>query len=126
MLRELTHVQQKPGEPRRRWFFSHDLDLVVWVGDDDQPLGFQLAYDKYRREHSITWDLAQGYRHYVVDEGNPIAGKAQTPLLWADGPFDGGRLIDRFRALAGDVPIDLTEFVIARLAEHATREPAHV
>lgn len=125
MLRELTHVQQKPGEPRRRWFFSHDLDLVVWVDADDRPIGFQLAYDKDRGEHSITWDDERGFRHFVVDEGNPLAGRAQTPLLWANGPFEPARVTHRFRALAGGVPSHLADFVIARLAEHPDREIAH-
>ena len=57
-LRELPRVRQVAGEPRRRWFHGHEMDLVVWEGEDGAPLGFQLAYDKHRDEHSITWRAA--------------------------------------------------------------------
>lgn len=45
MLRELANVRQVAGEPRRRWFFCHEIDLVLF--EDEQGIcAFQLAYDK--------------------------------------------------------------------------------
>ena len=60
-LRELPRVRQVAGEPRRRWFHGHEMDLVVWEGEDGAPLGFQLAYDKHRDGHSITWRAGHGF-----------------------------------------------------------------
>ena len=60
VLRELPRVQQVPGEPRRRWFHGHEMDLVVWEGADGAPIGFQLAYDKHRNEHSIESRAGRG------------------------------------------------------------------
>lgn len=117
MLRELRNVQQVSGEAKRRWFFCHDLDLVVWQDDSGAISGFQLAYDKHKGEHSISWRRDRGYSHYVVDDGEPMAGVNDTPFLYADGPFRRDRVLDQFLALASDVPADIVGFVAARLRE---------
>jgi len=42
MLRELSHVRQAFEEPRRRWFADDYFDLIVWVGNRSEYIGFQL------------------------------------------------------------------------------------
>jgi hypothetical protein len=118
MLKELPSNKQVPGEGKRRWFFCHDLDLVVWFDDTDHPVAFQLAYDKYRNERSITWDAEKGYRHYAVDEGNPFPGKTQTPLLYEDGSFSAGRVIDSFKSLSAEMPPEIATFVLHKLSDY--------
>ena len=115
MLRELPSRKPGIGEPKRRWFFCHDLDLVVWLDNDENPVAFQLAYDKDRNEHSISWRAEKGFQHFKVDDGNPFAGKTQTPLLHANGVFHPGPLIDQFKSLSGEMPAPLASFVIAKL-----------
>ena len=48
MLLEIRNVDQVPGEPRRRWFFSHEQDLLIWFVEGGKPVAFQLSYGKYR------------------------------------------------------------------------------
>ena len=55
-LVEIIHVRQVPGDPRRRWFSSDDMDLIVWYDDSDAPIGFQLCYDKLRSERALRWE----------------------------------------------------------------------
>lgn len=117
MLRELRNVQQVPGEPRRRWFFCQDLDLVAWEDEDGSILGFQLAYDKHRNEHSISWRRDRGFSHYVVDDGEQMAGVNDTPFLHANGLFKRDRVLDLFLSLSPEVPGDIVAFVTARLRE---------
>jgi hypothetical protein len=81
-LRELPRVQQVPGEPRRRWFHGHEMDLVVWEDAEGALLGFQLAYDKHRNEHSIEWRAGRGFAHYQVDDGEAVALSKETPFLY--------------------------------------------
>lgn len=114
MLRELPNVMQVPGEPRRRWFFCDELDLVVWI-EDGTIRAFQLAYDKHRNEHSLEWDRQRGFTHYVVDDGEPFAGIDSTPMLYANGPFDGARVRDRFLEKAAGVPDEIAAFVERKL-----------
>jgi hypothetical protein len=115
VLRELPSTKQVVGEKNRRWYFSHELDLVVWFEDSGKPCGFQLAYDKYRGEHSISWHEDKGYRHYVVDEGNPLAGYPETPFLYANGPFNNARIQKLFESLSLELPPLVARFVNEKL-----------
>ncbi len=117
MLRELPTVNQVPGEPRRRWFFCHDIDLVTFE-DDEGICGFQLAYDKYRGEHSIIWSVENGFKHFAVDDGEPFASAPQTPFLYANGAFQRDRVVDLFRSLASALPPTISSFVEAKLLEY--------
>ncbi len=117
MLRELPKRSQPNGEPERRWFFSHEMDLIVWVGPDGLPTAFQLAYDKYRGEHLVSWSATKGLIHYAVDDGEQAWGMGQTPLLHANGAINPESLLASFRAEAINVPTVLREFVEARLRQ---------
>jgi hypothetical protein len=115
MLRELKNVQQVQGEPKRRWFYGHDLDLVVWEDEAGHCVSFQLAYDKQRGEHSIAWTAQHGYSHYVVDDGEPHALANRAPLLYADGVFERDRVLETFLAQARHLPAAITAFVADKL-----------
>lgn len=115
MLREIRDVQQVPGEKRRRWFFSHEADLLVWFGEDDVPVAFQLAYGKYHDEHAIRWKAGKGFAHYRVDTG--VYGR-ELPLLEPDGPFPAAKIIGDFRKLAVEIPPEIADFVCECLRGH--------
>ena len=88
MLTELTHVSQRQGEPKRRWFQSPDEDLIVWYAQDGSILGFQLCYDIRRGERALTWLSGRGYSHERVDDGEVVGlGHKRTPVLVPDGAF---------------------------------------
>jgi len=118
ILREVRNVQQVPGEPRRRWFFSHKQDLIVWFGEDAKPVAFQLSYGKYRDEHAIRWKAGRGFVHHRVDDGEITGMVKQAAILVADGAFEAAQVLKRFLELSGEMPRDLVEFVSARLREH--------
>ena len=120
-LRELPRVRQVAGEPRRRWFHGHEMDLVVWEGEDGAPLGFQLAYDKHRDEHSITWRAGHGFTLYQVDDGEATALSNKTPFLYLDGAFQRDRVLADFLAAADALPPGIARFVAARLREFEGR-----
>ncbi len=117
MLRELPKKSHVPDQPQRRWFFSQQMDLIVWVGSDGQPTAFQLAYDKYRGEHLVSWSVVKGIKHYVVDDGESGSGSKQTPLLHANGAINGLKVLAGFRAEAIEIPAVIRDFVEARLQE---------
>lgn len=123
LLREVTHVRQVPGEPRRRWFSSDALDLVVWLGDDEAIVGFQLCYDKLRAERALTW-WAHGHRlqHMAVDDGEPGGMRHKSsPVLVPDGVLDAPTLLAEFRAAAGELPPAIVAAVVAQLGDIAPR-----
>lgn len=118
MLREIRNTQQVPGELPRRWFFSEEQDLLVWIGADGKPAAFQLAYGKYRDEHAIRWKTGKGFSHHRVDDGEKGGTGKEAALLHPDGTFEAKRVVDQFLALSKKMPSDLVEFVTARLREH--------
>ena len=111
-LRELRDTRQVEGEPRRRWFSSPDLDLIVWLDERDELVGFQLCYDKLRGERALTWRAGRGYDHMGVDDGESGPGQYKsTPILVADGFFDRPRVAGIFLASSESVPQRIRETV---------------
>ena len=117
MLRELRNARQVAGERKRRWFLCNEIDLVVWEEDSEVISAFQLAYDKHRDEHCISWKKDEGFVHYVVYDGEPFPGVNNTPLLYADGAFECNRVLARFLDLASEVPLNIVTFVESKLRE---------
>lgn len=119
MLRELPDTRQIAGEPRRRWFFSSELDLIVWLDDQDEPIGFQLCYDKYRGERALTWHKDRGYDHAAIDDGENVPSQYKsTPILVADGLFERDRVKAAFLAASAEVPETIRRFVADALARY--------
>ena len=123
MLRELLPTRQIPGEPRRRWFNSPRCDLIVWLQDDDVPLGFQLCYDKDEVEHALTWIRNRGFNHMRVETHRRSAYgeglQKGTPLLVSDGVFDARRLLEIFNDEGRQVPPEFAALVSEKLKELA-------
>lgn len=111
-LRELPDTRQVPGEPRRRWFHSPDLDLIVWLEEGDRPIGFQLCYDKARHERALTWREGRGYDHSAVDSGERgDSVYKSTPILVADGLFSTDRVLAEFLEASAAIPEDIRNYV---------------
>jgi hypothetical protein len=113
MLNEVPNTRQIEGESRRRWFFSQEQDLYVWQDDDGQITAFQLCYAKSQDEHAVYWRSDSGYAHLQVDSKRRNA----TPLLVADGYLDKEAVLVHFREVSINLPVDVREFVIDRIAK---------
>jgi hypothetical protein len=88
-------------------------------------MSFQLSYDKGRRERALTWTPDRGFLHTGVDDGESEVGLRHkaTPLLVADGYFDGNRVLETFRELGLNLPPEVIGFVAKKLKEHPNYEP---
>ncbi len=116
-MREVRDCRQVPGEPRRRWFSSGEMDLIVWCDEQGAPVGFQLCYDLGREERALTWKPETGYTHDFVDDGEsgaPTAYKG-SPILVPDGAIDFARLQKLFAQANATVPPEIVAFVNAGL-----------
>ena len=119
MLREIANVRQVEGEPRRRWFQDEQLDLVVWEDPVQGVIGFQLAYDKQRDEHALTWMGGLGFSHERVDNGEGRPGRYKgTPILVSDGTFNMEDLAPDFLALSEGLDRALRDFIYKKLLEY--------
>ena len=125
-LIEIIHVRQVPGDPRRRWFSSDDMDLIVWYDDSDAPIGFELCYDKLRSERALRWEPELGYRHTAIDNGesNITPRYKATPILVADGHFDARLVADIFTASSRHISADIAQFVSLKLRLFSSFEKA--
>jgi hypothetical protein len=119
-LAEVSGVLQIPDQPRRRWFWSRALDLIVWLNRNGSPLGFQLCYDKHGAERVLTWTPQRGYSHMAVDDGEAEAGLRYkgTPILVADGEFDAARVLQAFQVEGSNIPREIAAFVTEKLEGH--------
>ena len=43
-----------PGKSSRKWFSDDYFDLIVWIDLNGAVSGFQLRYDKYKKERTLT------------------------------------------------------------------------
>lgn len=116
MLRELSHIRQALGEPRRRWFADDYFDLIVWVGNGGECIGFQLCYDKSGDEHALTWHQENGFRHHRVDSGELQRPYKATPILVADGVVDGANLACLFKERSRKMDQQVAGFVLGKIA----------
>jgi hypothetical protein len=65
MLREAPS-KERAADGNRRWFADDFFELMVWYDERSNAEGFQLCYDRGRRERALTWTKANGLRHDVV------------------------------------------------------------
>lgn len=116
MLSEITYVKHIDGEPRRRWFADDHFDLIVWLGDDDAIVGFQLCYDKGKDQRAFTWKAPNATRHDRVDDGESEPGRYKsTPILLPDGAFDVVRVREDFRKASGEIDPLIASLVMEKM-----------
>ena len=121
ILREIT-AKQRRGEHRRRWFYSRDFELIVWIDDDGCVAEFQLAYDKTAVPHALTWKFPDNFEHTGIDTGetHPLKPKG-SPILVADGVFEPDRIAKAFRIASVEIPREFAELVEAKVREFAAQ-----
>lgn len=118
MLREIPHVRQIPGKPRRRWFSGSVFDLILWQDEGGDVLGFQLTYGKPVAERALTWRAGQGLHHAGVDDGEGRVGRHKSaPLLVADGSFDAAEVMEDFHRASREIDPTVVDFVLTVLRE---------
>ncbi len=121
MLTEIRNARQVEGEGFRRWFMDEYFDLIVWYDDEKSLIGFQLCYDKQRRERALTWTRDHGFQHNRIDAGETPGHSKMTPIIVADGAFSRDNVADRFREASGGIEPGLARFVHETLLQHTPR-----
>jgi hypothetical protein len=118
-MQEQNNVRQIPGESKRRWFYSDDFDLIVWVSETNAPIGFELCYDKQRNQRSIAWNEANGFRHMTVDDGEQRSGRYKaSPILVAGGTFEAHNLYKSLLKVSPMLPKDIAMYVLQMMKRH--------
>jgi len=119
MLKEYTHVRQIQGESKRRWFSDQYFDLIVWFGEQDEIVGFQLCYDITRTHRALTWQQNKGFTHHKIDDGENRPGKVKaSPILVPDGLFDAERIARRFQEASSNMEPRIVNFIYKKLQQY--------
>jgi hypothetical protein len=119
MLKEAEYVRQFPGEPKCRWFTDDFFDLILWVDESENPVGFQLCYDRRGDSRAITWHKEKGYSHHGVDEGeNGALQPKATPILVQDGIFDTTAIYQAFSKAGAGIDQKITKFILERIKNY--------
>lgn len=120
MLCEIRNVKQYGGEPQRRWFVDDYFDLIVWLGEGKEIIGFQLCYDKLKNQHALTWHKHSGYIHNRVDDGEHKPGKYKaTPVLVTDGRFEAEAVAEIFKRESKTMNKELARFIYQKLRKYS-------
>jgi len=126
-MQELAQVRQIKGDPKRRWFYSDDFDLIIWLHQDGSIAGFELCYNKKQAERSLVWRLAGGFTHMAVDDGEAHSGKyKRTPILVPDGYFDAKQVHAAFAKECASLPEEVAAHVLQSIAQHPSYGAARV
>ncbi len=118
MLSEIRNARQVEGEGFRRWFMDDYFDLIVWYDDEQSLVGFQLCYDKQKRERAITWTRDHGFQHNRIDAGETPGHSKMTPIVVADGVFSRDPIIEKFHAASAGIQPEIAQFVQETLRQY--------
>lgn len=106
-LVENRSVRQRPDEGYRRWFLNDFFDLIVWYESarNEDPIGFQLCYDRHIAERAFTWQRGKRSSHYVSSGGDERGRPwIATAVLHGDAGPVPEPVLERLEAERGDVP----------------------
>jgi len=121
MLREFRNVRQIEGEAKRRWFFDDYFDLIVWVDEQEEIVGFQLCYDILKMQHALTWHKPSRFSHHRVDDGEDRPGKPKSsPVLIADGHFEYHMIAEKFRKASENIEARVAAFIYEKIRHYPT------
>ena len=116
MLYEIKEVNQDSPEYEKRWFFDHEIDLLLWLNENNKIAGFQLCYDKPKNPHALTWFKDEGYRHNRIDFREEKIGRRRgSPILLADGEFEADRIAKEFAFQSRDLDAWIATFVCEKI-----------
>src|SRR5262245_19982716 len=125
MLKEILHIRQFDGEPRRRWFEDEYFDLIVWFDEDGRLLEFELCYDKGRNQRALRWQKLEHYSHFRVDDGEHHAGRGKaSPILLHDPRFDREKVLRRFELESAGLEEGIARLVHEKVAQCPLRKTA--
>lgn len=102
----------------RRWISDDYFDLIVWYEPGGAIHGFQLCYDKSGHERALTWMRDRGFRHTGIDSGEACPNANRTPILVAGGAFPAAQVREEFMARGKQLPAEIRDLVLERLADY--------
>lgn len=112
-------VTQAEKNQQQLWFTDESQDLFIWITPDNQPVAFQLCYNKQHDEHAVLWHQYHGYSHQQIDSAKPGNGKYKmSPILLANGDLEPLRIAADFKFVSRNMDPELAAFVYQKSLEY--------
>lgn len=99
----------------RRWFSDEYFDLILWESRPLEYFGFQLCYDKEKRERALCWSQRAHYSHMQIDGGESDPGKNRSPVMIGGSPFPLEKVKKEFEKRSGTLPSEVRDFILNHL-----------
>jgi hypothetical protein len=114
MLREIVSTA---SADRRRWFSSATMDLIIWLDEEGEAVGFQLCYDKSGNERALVWrtDSPRLTWRRVDDGERSRIGHKASPILLPGEPDSIERVMAQFVAESTAMPVQWVALVVGVL-----------
>ncbi len=126
MLKEIKVAQKEEGV-FRRWFEDKYFELIAWYDREGGKItGFQLCYDRYGDEHSLTWFKDNGFQHNRIDSDRNLHKHPSTPILVEDGIFPAEKILIKFLDSCHTIDLDISSFVIGKLLETVEKSSSKI
>lgn len=110
--------RSKAAQPEgRRWFGNDYFDLIVWSDASETIKGFQLCYDKGRRERALTWHRGRGFSHDLIDPGDNSPFKDEAPTLEPGGHFPRAQILSVLEERSVGIDPEVRGFVLSMLRD---------
>jgi hypothetical protein len=115
VLRQISDVYNRPGEPLKIWFTDEKLDLYIWLSNDDQILKFQFTYDKPHDEKSLLWKFQNKLSHTAIDDGSRPGKHPSSPISLGEIPIDKNRVFNLLKENEDVIPKRYFSFIQERI-----------
>lgn len=118
MLAKIRFTTKNMNDQEKHWFQDNYFDLFIWQDAAHNIHGFQLCYDRNKRERVVVWDKKRGFSHLCVDDGERSPHKNMTPMFTVCDLPPNQTLIPRFEQAAQLLPAELRTFIVKKLHEY--------
>ena len=118
MLKEIV-TERKTQPAERRWFNSEHADLYIWQDPSGSINGFEYCYRIGGGEYSLRWNTRRGIEYALIDDGESMPLKNNSPIARMNGKPDWDQLLQHFRAESQSVDTGLYHFVLHKLLKAA-------
>ena len=117
MLRPISDIYLREGEPRKIWFTCSEQDLYIWFSEEGEIIKFEYSYDKPFNEKSLLWKNNGNYSHTAIDDGSRPGKHPSSPISLGSVALDKTKVIKKLSDSASVVPEEYLSFLIKQVIE---------
>ncbi len=119
MLVELRrYMRYYITEGARRSFHNEFFDLFVWYDANKNISSFQLCYDKFNNERSLTWGKDGYFTHECLDEKGELLWGKRKFFIKKKKKFEKDLVVKRFQTDSRTIDDKIASFVLSKICEY--------